>query len=90
MKCIYCGKESGENYFCIGGGTTLDRSNTGEGFQTKSFCYSDFLIGFKLNKVMGVTNTEADKKYALWADLIKEWYKSIPYVQDEAKAEVEV
>ena len=79
-RCLYCGEET-EGWFCQGGGTTLDRSNTGEGFQTKSFCYSDFLTILKITEAAEVEAFESDKYYKLWEGQIKEWYKSIVFVE---------
>jgi hypothetical protein len=79
MRCLWCGKPCGENFFCPDGGITKTQSNTGERKATKSYCFNDFLGQFKLSRKNGVRLTKQEQNYILVKPLVGEWYEQLPF-----------
>ena len=85
-KCLWCKTELDDGFFCKGGGPTIERSNTGEGLTTKSYCYDSFLAIFKFNSKFRIGFSEEEQYYMLWSTDIKEWYKSILFTEDKSES----
>ena len=80
MKCLWCGKEIADNYFCPKGGRTNYPSKTGEQTMTKSYCMDSFLTMYKSSIKNKTDFIKSEMFYIDNVSTIKEWYKSIPLV----------
>ena len=80
MECLWCGKISENNPFCIGGGQTIGPSKTEKGTFTKSYCMDSFVTIYNATEKSGLPFSENEKQFFLHKDAIKDWYKSIPTI----------